>query len=255
MITHRTPCTCEGRNPDCFRCYGSGLMSKIAQKRFVRLKITKMIKKKLKTDVKLDVVPIQVTITQKKLKKCVCNICKEEFQGNDDAYWQHLKMHNLVKCTICNSVVSEKNLERHINKQHRNNSVVTKTKSKPGKVRNIRINNTIYTLPLALPLRARPSITNTVRCPNCALLMLKNQLMDHLLTVHKRSDETVTLPVITTAFTGKSKYSAKPSCRPSDQAEGVSKKQDATYGYHVIREHGRFGSHPSHDSFDDDSGS
>ena len=84
MITHRTPCTCEGRNPDCFRCYGSGLMSKIAQKRFVRFKITKMIKNSRKTEVQLDVVPIQVASTQKKLKKCVCNICKESFQNDDD---------------------------------------------------------------------------------------------------------------------------------------------------------------------------
>lgn len=35
--------------------------------------------------------------------------------------------------------------------------------------------------------------------------------------------------------------------------KGVFSKLDATYGSHIIRDLGKFGSHPSHDNFDDES--
>lgn len=52
----------------------------------------------------------------------------------------------------------------------------------------------------------------------------------------------------------KANSTAEPSKNRMIKDESKTKRLDTTYGQHVFREGGKFGSHPSHDNFDDESG-
>jgi hypothetical protein len=61
-------------------------------------------------------------------------------------------------------------------------------------------------------------------------------------------------PIVSLYSSSKLNPSTEPPSSRSSLIEDNSKKLDSTYGKHTIRDGGKFGSHPSYDNFDDESG-
>jgi hypothetical protein len=90
-------------------------------------------------------------------------------------------------------------------------------------------------------------------CPECKARVRGDRLNRHLKKVHKSQP-------VRTRVVAKPKTDLVPSAKDvlresTTLAAPLDKNLDATKLYaHSYREHGRFGSHPSHDGFDDESG-
>ena len=86
----------------------------------------------------------------------------------------------------------------------------------------------------------RPSPQSLTPCPLCLVMLKPQNLPRHLRTVHPQPHSCLT--------------DRAPSWEDTLIASDEP-SPDATHPYaHAYRERGRFGSHPSHDPFDDDSG-
>jgi len=114
-------------------------------------------------------------------------------------------------------------------------------------------------------------VTNKAKCPYCETEVLKNEIVNHIRSVHPQyvfpDDLSAKKLFRTECKYGTANLQPKPNFSPessNNEARGgdlrkdrhvkPGKSMDASKDYaHPIREHGRFGSHPSHDNFDDDS--
>lgn len=141
-------------------------------------------------------------------------------------------------------------MESHFSKSHSSShkKVVIPKQSKnvfskklPAKLINISVST-----------QRTPTDNKYIRCPQCDLLILKTRLTDHM-EHHKANIDIASKAKTQSSYRSWAKVNAKPTNRTSAKYEGESKKQDATYGHHSILESGRFGSHPSHDNYDDES--
>jgi hypothetical protein len=99
---------------------------------------------------------------------------------------------------------------------------------------------------------AKGGFRNLTRCPRCACSIRKDRLEKHLRLVHKNNRNP-------SGFKAQNSQSRNDSSRliiPDTRQEEARKERqlDGTKEYaHAFREQGKYGSHPSHDRFDDDS--
>lgn len=87
-------------------------------------------------------------------------------------------------------------------------------------------------------------------CPHCAAMVRRDRMKSHILRVHQISD-------IDHASVQKRRSGAQSEARVLGNEIDNERSQralDATRDYYAAyRDHGQFGSHPSHDGFDDES--
>ncbi len=161
------------------------------------------------------------------------------FGSNDYDLWWFGKpdsgsaVSRLVPCPMgCGAQLDPRNVNRHLRKKHK---PTPKTRQ-----------------PLAAHSVGRKEWES---CPICKARVKLRKLQHHLSKVHKKAE------------VGKRTAMHKSGCNPTvESVKDVlrdsttltaprDKNLDATKLYaHSFREQGRFGSHPSHDGFDDESG-
>jgi hypothetical protein len=164
---------------------------------------------------------------------------------------QHVKQHDLVKCEFCTAMISVKNVKKHNKKKH-SDKIETKAPVAYINMQTICAKNQVAVAVLG---KKNVPVSDYTRCPNCAKLILKTEFINHLLKEHKSGETERVLPISPVRLTGKITGSFRATIqKPRQSRSGEAPNgADATCGYHIIREHGRFGSHPSHDGFDDES--
>ena len=214
-----SPCTCEGSNENCSRCYGTGWVSG-----------------------RKSSGPSSVKRIRKKPKPLTSSA--------DTAFVPP----KLFDCAECNFTGTAEGFATHMAQWHQK---VVSTKTRPGGQKT----------------RSQARVTNDapnepfVFCKICGVRVLKKRLAKHGRKVHA---------VGISGAMGKVEPARKPPNRSKSQRQEtgtdlpseVWKKQveerqspiqpnlDHTKPYaHPCREHGKYGSHPSHDGFDDESSS
>ena len=128
--------------------------------------------------------------------------------------------------------------------------------------------------PVGKVVQNSKNIKNAVICPRCKCQVSKKKMDKHFLKVHGMSYEYyMKLTPVAAPKMVKQQVKQKPTAAskktPGVQVSNRAKiigvcehifnadrqsKLDAMYGHHTIRDHGRFGSCPSYDRFDDESG-
>lgn len=217
-------CSCYGSNENCMHCSGTGLLE--------------LMDVDYKTLEEKDIgdVTCKSDKSVKEIKNVVfCPNCKIPLLEKDldwhintkHGKWKRVYLiehGDRVKCPYCNKKC--RNINEHIAKNHKHHL----TQHPTSKTRL------------------------TVKCEKCNVVVRKDRIEKHMLNVHKignlnknsairnKTDETV-------VDLGQSVSYISP------QTESKLEKQlDYTKPYaHSYREHGKFGSHPSHDNFEDDS--
>lgn len=250
MITNSRPCSCHGNNPDCFRCNGSGMI--VAPKehsdaysiaallpKYMTENERKEYRKSLETakrkSEKIEKKPKHKKNNVPNPKSVVsCVICFKCFLSTFD-FTSHLKSHNRVKCTICNIQIAENRLQKHIKKAH------TQKEEKPS------VNQVVVFSGIHTPKASH--FPESIRCPHCSLLILRDRLRHHLELVHSHTSSETQIK----SSRKNSRLNEDTSLFNPPRLQGSTNKDDATYGQHTIRDHGRYGSHPSYDNFDDES--
>jgi hypothetical protein len=92
------------------------------------------------------------------------------------------------------------------------------------------------------------------RCARCGAPVKQKNIKSHVLRIHNSRSERIT------KFEGAGSSGRRPALRDDVFKEAFAQvnsleRRDKTRPYaHAFRENGRFGSHPIHDGFDDESG-
>lgn len=164
---------------------------------------------------------------------------------------------HLVPCpfTGCVAQLRPDNIEKHLKKAH----------SKP---RSIALNPTEIVKAAEIRTeRQHQAVQRLVPCPvsGCSAKLNPKHLERHIRKAHPKRlfKRAATVPLRTgsveTHAASVARHLATTSIpdgtpRGSSYAQPAEKNLDATKGYaHAYRENGRFGSHPSHDGYDDES--
>lgn len=236
MINDSRPCSCEGSNPDCFRCNGTGM---IPQKAYSNAghsensEIAKYIAGNIGKRSPGRIAPRKM-VKQTKVKGTVKRLPGEIY----------------VCCLTCKVELKAKRIDRHFQKVH-----VDGTKKAPVK-QNAPKKSTPAKRKIEVPAltnyKAISKISDGfIRCPLCELLISKNRYTDHK---ERHAQKRMERSVVQTRPTHvKGHPAARPPSVNHQQYAGTSKHYDATFGGHTIRDNGRFGSYPSHDNYDDES--
>ena len=141
-------------------------------------------------------------------------------------------------CPLCGAKLKPTRIERHMSKVHGTST------SNPAFAELVRT-----TQRAGSPTRTSPvlqtSISGRTFCPICKVAVNVSRVDKHIVKVHKRRPATRRVQAA----------SAKdPARKNSTLVAKRDRNLDATKLYaHPYREGGRFGSHPSHDGFDDES--
>jgi len=140
-------------------------------------------------------------------------------------------------CPLCGASIRIGGIKKHMTKAHTSslaNPLFTEA-VRQGNLARQRAQGT-----LALRHRISPSPQKTARCPICKVAIKASRFEKHMRKVHRKR-------VVV--------RSAKDAMRQSTTLVAPREKNlDATKPYaHAYREQGKFGSHPSHDGFDDES--
>jgi hypothetical protein len=157
-------------------------------------------------------------------------------------------------CSICNATVRTDRIEKHMAKAHRRHPsplarpkrIEIVSKSHVAEASPIRLNSKVVSRthgsirPPLPPTKFGMPKSSFMICPTCGVKVKANHFQKHLRKVHRRRG---VVP------------SAKDAMRQSTTLVAPRDKNlDATKLYaHPCREQGRYGSHPSHDGFDDES--
>lgn len=164
----------------------------------------------------------------------------------------------LVRCPEpgCAAMLNPRKVQKHMNKVHKKpESIPLHEAPKP---------KTIQVQSPVVPTAA----TGLVPCPveGCTAKVKPSRIKGHIRRAHSNrlSKRAAMLPLRTgsveTRSHSRARYIVSNSAhheprRVSSYGQKPEKNLDSTKGYaHAYRESGRFGSHPSHDGFDDDSG-
>ena len=224
-------CRCQGNNVNCMYCYGTGLLKPSVPSG----KNTNKKRKGVIATSDAAMLPLFSASSTTKPTN-VENKSKKASVESKPKKSKPLLLKSktvMVKCSVCRVLVSEHNYERHLKKAHSSpvkrktddDCKNTKHASKTKKIRN-----------------------GFVRCVHCNLLILKARLADHLERIHR--------PNRVESIKAQSSQPAPQAGRAkgiiNEKLVSPTKNIDGSYGYHILRDHGQFGSHPSFDSCDDD---
>lgn len=237
MSSNVEQCSCEGTNSDCFRCNGTGLIQPRDKKSLYskayaigQLLISKP-KKPEKT------FPV-FSKTIKPIKKTAIKVANKPKKPIKKVSIKIIKKPDIpvtcirvIECPICRIYISRTELAffNHL-----------KTHDTSDKIKHKKLLGRTFELIKIMP-------------PDNQLFDFKQDKRIYAHT-NQANNSKIHMPAIAVPSTYKVKPTTKPDSSNLVSREDVSKKIDKTYGHHTIRELGRFGSHPSHDNFDDESG-
>lgn len=226
------PCSCGGSNENCMHCYGRGFIGGSGQGYNVgghgagrAIRRGKRNKKSAR--------PVKTSSATKVLSCPLCNfkgptlalahhyeICRERKQGE-------------VCCLTCHKVIEGSEAEQHLANAH--TSTAHSSTTGHG---------------------ASPQSRKLTACSICGSRVRHDRIGRHKRRVHRlalqRSKRKTAIPETAgVELTPLEKWKAQKQAGQSPFQPNL----DATKPYaHAYREHGKFGSHPSHDGFDDESG-
>jgi hypothetical protein len=140
-------------------------------------------------------------------------------------------------CPLCGASIRIGGIKKHMTKAH-TSSLANPLFTEAVRQGNLARQRAHGTLPLRHHIS--PSLQKTTRCPICKVAIKASRFEKHMRKVHRKR-------VVV--------RSAKDAMRQSTTLlTPRDKNLDATKPYaHAYREQGKFGSHPSHDGFDDES--
>jgi hypothetical protein len=225
-------CSCRGDNPSCFKCGGWGYLDSIGKGRASAGAVG---------------APTMVAAT---------------------------KLRSLMPCPLCR--VRVRKLQRHMRVVH--GQVAPESSHRPGASNQA----TVRSIPTQPTISK--STTNSIRsCPYCEITVKTTRLILHIAKHHREflnpayrihKGTVISYRRITLTPTGIGSSSAKVAKRAKRKGKSTTqprasldqmpdaaletsseqRKLDATRDYaHKYRDDGQFGSHPSHDGFDDES--
>lgn len=276
----RFPCSCGGENPNCFRCFGTGLIdrpvsvgrphpsvSEMARQAALKPKVgTKSKKKSKKPKKAIDT------------RKAALN---EPFANAEPgALAKYSDGTKLVICSHCGVEVRASRMADHVQRVHRASAVVSydhiKSALPAGKARCPTCMVVLYLKNLERHLRkvhqeviqtpsrgsSRFAATglssssgslppNVVKCPRCPVVAPdQRSLFAHLRFSHGEQLGDIKNTQSHSAVAG-----SQGDVRPAGGGRGES-AMDGSYGWGTsFRDNGQFGSYPSFDPMDDESSS
>lgn len=276
----RFPCSCGGENPNCFRCFGTGLidrpasvgrphpnLSEMARQAALKPKVSAKSKKGRKK-------PKQVIETRK--------AALDEASGNakPGVSATYSDGNKLVICSHCGVEVRASRMADHVQRVHKASAVVSydhiKSALPAGKARCPTCMVVLYLKNLERHLRkvhqeviqtpsrgsSRFAATglssssgslppNVVKCPRCPVVAPdQRSLFAHLRFSHGEQLGDIKNTQSHSAVAG-----SQGDVRPAGGGRGES-AMDGSYGWGTsFRDNGQFGSYPSFDPMDDESSS
>lgn len=246
-------CSCRGENENCFHCYGTGVIRDRGRPAVA----TSGDESSKKSERSRTYSRSSVATFRQPCSKC-------SFHGTPD----QLKIHDfeahtpkLVDCAFCSFVGTDSQLKDHQN-LCRAASAARKIKRKKSAL--YQCDACPFTGSLAV-VKSHTQFdhnrrqTHTV-CPICHAGIRTNRLEKHVRKAHGLSTvlpSPIPLKTLTVGFHRVSKQK-KPVARNSElvtqEDRRAEQKLDHARPYaHAYREQGKFGSHPVHDGFDDES--
>jgi hypothetical protein len=214
------PCPCGGSNANCYRCFGTGTLEPISARR-----------------------------SHSRVSRALgANSSPSRLHDNEG--W--------IACPHCG--VAVRRLKRHVKRQHGDKVVPvsaspirqsTKTPVVPTRT----VKRSIRTL--LPPEWYAKRVLDPLTCPRCSRTIQAFRLPRHLLVVHK-----VALAALKAELGGGSpatqrlvRLKGSSHRQEFEQAEAVAEPSslDGSRGYAPFREDGKFGSHPAHDDYSDES--
>lgn len=265
----RFPCSCGGENPNCFRCYGTGMVDTPVSVGRPRADISEMaraaaLKPRPKGRSAKKRAPAQnkagttnragatsvradysdghklvlcshcgVTVRAGRLSGHILRVHPGERVAIDAEESSSLPS-GQVRCPQCRVLLNSKNLEKHLRKVHE--------PPRPAHPAS----GSAPTANSKDPLQSLPP--NVVRCPRCRLVAPDHRaLLAHIRIVHGEPLQATGVPASAPrgGRQGQSGGAGGSTAEPS---------MDGSYGWGgSFRDHGQFGSYPSFDSMDDES--
>jgi hypothetical protein len=145
-------------------------------------------------------------------------------------------------CSVCNATVGVDRIERHMAKAHKNLRAVVSVVKAYGVAPDMQQKD--KAAPLGQPQKVS---TEYETCRVCKVRVRASRMNRHMRKAHKRK--------LVHPPRAVPRSSKDPLRDTTTLVAPRDKNLDATKLYaHSYREQGRYGSHPSHDGFDDDSG-
>lgn len=248
MVSNAGQCSCEGNNPNCFRCSGTGMVqlqdtNQPHSETYIigqllsslPIKPKKIFPELLVRQKNVKKTAIKVEKSPKKSRKNLKPATKSPYKNakNFRAPEVHIKPKNM-ECPVCCTYITKthfsflNHLKTHDtadNIKHKN--LIDRTFQ--------RISETQSDIHLTPP-RMNIFSNNNASTPLIAPKGKKQK------------------PIVSLYSSSKLNPPTEPPSSRSSVIEDNYKKLDSTYGKHTIRDGGKFGSHPSHDNFDDESG-
>jgi len=215
----RRSCSCGGSNENCMFCYGSGVIDGARE------------------------VPSLVP--------------RSGVLGSSGR-----KSRPLKACPVCGARV--RRLERHLNKAHNGQNKVTPSPEASATTVSTAVTGT-STRPVlsspSVPARTAVAVRHSDNhpqgftvCSQCGARLLEKHLQRHFDKVHRAMKQ----QTLRSRLHGSGRAEPNKTAAPPDQLknellqEKLNRSMDATRGYaQSFREHGRYGSHPSHDDYDE----
>jgi hypothetical protein len=252
-------CSCGGANVNCFHCYGTGIIRDrgrpaIASRRSVKL--TKNSKDSRASGAPTVMAPKQA-----------CPKCN--FHGTPDQLKSHeLQVHTAkhVDCPCCSFLGTESQMREH--QASCRSALAIRHISRRGRNRKgsalYQCDACAFTGSLAL-IKSHVKFDHKRRlsrwmCPVCQVQIKRTRLEKHVRKAHGL-DTVPPSPSTQKQFAigfHRLNTQKRPVARKSElvtrEDRRAEQKLDHTRPYaHAYREHGKFGSHPVHDGFDDES--
>lgn len=240
MNHKRNSCPCDGSNENCYRCYGTGVIGGLME----------VLLHKPDTTPKESNQDISPKKWEKSNSESESNHSKRRKQTPapdtmDRTYTENcspfVPMSDYELCPECG--VKVRSLDFHVNRLHTKLSVQPTGKPKQDRT------------------STKANEPGFLACPKCQTPVNASKLNTHMFRVHKRYLTTYQIYLLTSGSEQVSKTQKSPASsrgktrkRPHSQSYNteLERQLDATRLYaHAYREGGRYGSHPSHDDYDE----
>ena len=270
-MTNQIPCSCGGSNENCARCYGRGFIESHSSGYAPRYYTRQKKQKKNRTtvyQVQASYAEMLSLIKPSGKEATKCPLC--DFRGTTDQFTRHFALlhgakrqqralRNVKNCPLCNCLVREDRLQRHMSGRcpSRGNNNLPSRRGKTISIQRA----------ITIPIK---NLELFVKCPACGVKVASSQFTTHRALAHGFAGQNRDTPKMASRQIARERRSRANTAVDSKQniaSESARQKGkleverpewwnnlDATKncGY-PAREEGRYGSYPSHDGFDDES--